>query len=552
MSSVLARPRQVIWGGQRVAPRALLLIALLALEIVGLSLRIDTGRMSVERTWGLSLLQPLAQVARLGIAMCCGVVLVLVLSGTGRASAPRNTIIEPVRHAWRTFLIFHLAAFALFAVLSQAVIEGDTRSWRYPGLGIAAWFIAGATTLGFWAFTVAPVSAWWDWARSRWRRVALGVLVGALGWQASYVTRSGWELLGGSTFGAAEWLLTRVTADVVSRPAEQILGTSRFVVQISAECSGFEGMGLITVFLGLYLWVTRERLRFPRALLLVPLGVAAIWALNAVRIACLILIGDRYSPAVAVGGFHSQAGWLAFNAVGLGMAAAARDLRFFQKGERTETHLETTNPTAAYLAPMMAILATMMVTGAFSSGFDWLYPLRVPAALAALWFHRGSYKGLFDARVSWSAVGVGVLVFVVWLAIEPRPVSATISPIEQGLKELPRYAALLWIVSRVVGSVVLVPIAEELAFRGYLARRLMAADFDRIPLGRYTAFSFVGSSLVFGALHGRWFAGTLAGMAYAVTLWHRGSLKDAVLAHAVTNGLIAGTVLVLGSWSLWS
>ena len=95
------------------------------------------------------------------------------------------------------------------------------------------------------------------------------------------------------------------------------------------------------------------------------------------------------------------------------------------------------------------------------------------------------------------------------------------------------------------------PLAEELAFRGYLTRRLVAADFQSIPPGRMTWWSLLLSSVLFGALHGRWFAGTLAGMAYALAYRRRGELTDAVVAHGVTNGLIAITVLTTGSWSLW-
>jgi len=58
--------------------------------------------------------------------------------------------------------------------------------------------------------------------------------------------------------------------------------------------------------------------------------------------------------------------------------------------------------------------------------------------------------------------------------------------------------------------------------------------------------------MLFGALHGRWLGGTLAGMAYALALYRRGEVVDAIVAHATTNALIAGFVLATGSWSLWS
>ena len=130
--------------------------------------------------------------------------------------------------------------------------------------------------------------------------------------------------------------------------------------------------------------------------------------------------------------------------------------------------------------------------------------------------------------------------------------SAAETALGMGLVRLGPVWSTAWLVFRVVGSVVTVPLAEELAFRGYLTRRLIAAEFQDVPLGRFTWFSFLVSSVLFGALHGRWLAGILAGMLYAIALYRRGELADAVVAHATTNALIAAYVLTTGSWWLWS
>ena len=87
-------------------------------------------------------------------------------------------------------------------------------------------------------------------------------------------------------------------------------------------------MGLILAFTVAWLVYFRREYIFPRALLLIPAGIAAIFALNVVRIAGLMMIGDAGFPNVAVYGFHSQAGWLAFNAVGLGFVALTNRGRF--------------------------------------------------------------------------------------------------------------------------------------------------------------------------------------------------------------------------------
>ena len=113
--------------------------------------------------------------------------------------------------------------------------------------------------------------------------------------------------------------------------------------------------------------------------------------------------------------------------------------------------------------------------------------------------------------------------------------------------------ALAWLACRVIGSVILVPIAEELAFRGFIARRIMASDFEAVSGRSLSWLSMIASSVVFGALHGRWVAGTLAGLIFALTYRHRGAgSADAIVSHATANGLIAALVLVKGMWSLWS
>jgi CAAX prenyl protease-like protein len=112
--------------------------------------------------------------------------------------------------------------------------------------------------------------------------------------------------------------------------------------------------------------------------------------------------------------------------------------------------------------------------------------------------------------------------------------------------------ATLWLLFRVVGSTVTVPIAEELFFRGFVVRRCIDADADRVPVGQLTWLSFIVSSVAFGALHGQaWLAGVVVGMLFAGALAWRRSLADAVVAHATTNALVSGYVLATGSWTQW-
>jgi CAAX prenyl protease-like protein len=57
------------------------------------------------------------------------------------------------------------------------------------------------------------------------------------------------------------------------------------------------------------------------------------------------------------------------------------------------------------------------------------------------------------------------------------------------------------------------------------------------------------SSVVFGILHSAWLAGSIAGLIYGAVYLYRGKLYDAVLAHAVTNLLLAFYAMAFEHWS---
>jgi len=209
------------------------------------------------------------------------------------------------------------------------------------------------------------------------------------------------------------------------------------------------------------------------------------------------------------------------------------------------------DPTTAYLMPFLAITATAMLTSALSAGFEWLYPIRVVAAGVALWAFRRTYANL-DWTLSWSAIAIGFATFVVWLVLMPATANGK-DGWPAALQSVPLHWAAAWLLFRLVGYVITVPLAEELAFRGFLTRRLARADFQNLPLGFFSWGSFLVSSVLFGALHGGlWLAGTIAGMSFALALYRRGAFGDAVQAHATTNGLIALYAFTTGHWSVWS
>lgn len=448
------------------------------------------------------------------------------------------------------YLVGQGAAFVVFFRLSAPVLEGGLGGLAHPGFWVALWAASGVATLVVGLAAAVPPALWGPLLKSIPGPAAVGAAVGIAATFVGSASQALWEPLSTQTLRLVTSFLGLIHPVVINIPEQKIVGTPSFHVQIAPVCSGFEGIGLMLVLLGGYLAFQHRRLRLVRALPLVPLGVLIVWLCNALRITALVTIGAWGRPDIALSGFHSQAGWLAFNAVALGIIALAQNRVFWRDGEARSAASRQPNAAAPYLAPLLCIVAATMIGAAVSagSGLDRAYPLRVLAAGAAFWLYRHKAQGV-RASWSWEAVGIGALVFLIWMALEPT--STPGSSLGDDLAHLPSGWAAAWVVVRVLGAVVTVPLAEELAFRGFLIRRLIAADFEKVPAGRFTWISLLGSSVLFGVLHGRWLAGTLAGLFYALALYRRGRLSDAIVAHATTNALIAACVLGAGMWSLW-
>lgn len=183
--------------------------------------------------------------------------------------------------------------------------------------------------------------------------------------------------------------------------------------------------------------------------------------------------------------------------------------------------------------------------------------LIVPAAALIVFSRR-----ILDFRCAapWWSVLVGVGVFVIWVAPDVlipgyRDSVLFQNAITGSLKSsLPAEARadVLAILMRVARAVLLVPIVEELFWRGWLMRWLARPDFEKLPLGHYDARAFWITAILFATVHGPyWDVGLVAGAVYNGWLVKTRRLGDLFLAHAVTNAILAAFVLWSGRWELW-
>lgn len=340
---------------------------------------------------------------------------------------------------------------------------------------------------------------------------------------------------------------------LTANPAASTIGTPGFTVIIGRGCSGMEGLGLVLAFSLAWLWYLRKEIRFARAALFIPLALILIWCANILRLCLLIFIGAAGHPEVAMVGFHSQFGWIAFTVVALAFCLVIQRLPWVRRDApaAAETRGGESPAVFAYLVPFLAILGASFVSKAASGYFEWLYPLRFVAAAVAIAYFWPRLKKL-DWRFGWAGPVTGAAVFLVWIAPTLYAHQFAATRLGASLAALPPVGRWTWVAFRVAAAAVTVPVAEELAFRGYLARRFMSREFDGVAFTSLSALSILLSSAVFGLMHGRqWLVGIVAGVAYALALRWRGRIGDAVVAHAATNLLLAVWVLALGDWAQW-
>ena len=454
--------------------------------------------------------------------------------------APPSTNFRP---GWT---VAHFSLIAWLAWLSSLLFPLAPSSVPFAPV-VCLWLVCGAAAVLCAFAAMAPLSLWLKAAQALgtiWFYSAAAALAAAM---VIPLSQEFWRSTTAATFQLVKFMLLPILPDLTADPTTRILGTQSFGVQILEYCSGLEGISLILVFMTAWLWYFRREYRFPRALLLIPLGVTLMFGLNAVRIAVLVLIGNAGYPEVAAYGFHSQAGWIAFNTVGVGIAAWTRRGRWLNRSEEPPQGEQLENPPSAYLMPLLAIIAAGMLSHALSGRFEWFYPLRLIACVAVIVTFRHRLATL-DWRWSWRGPLLGTGVFLIWFTAVHFLTPASGMP--QALATVSPLLRWSWIACRVAGTVLTVPLAEELAYRGFLMRRLQSREFNSLAYGRVSWFAVAVSSVIFGVAHGAlWFPGIVAGLAYGWIVKRQGHLGEAVTAHMTTNLLFAAVALGSGNWA---
>ncbi|XDA97402.1 exosortase E/protease, VPEID-CTERM system [Sulfitobacter sp. LCG007] len=480
-------------------------------------------------------------------AVCRGVNGVLLALYACAALLGLFTILspDPVRRlvsdaGWsRVPLAFAFAGLLVALVPATFLAEGSGTT-QIPQT-LLFWLPGFAMLLGGILAFVAPLSRWRGFLSERGGQIAAILLAGAAAPQIAMLIRPLWglEAISGFTFTAVARALDFFGYALETDPVRRVIGTEEFKVSVASVCSGIEGIALVTVFTTIFLILFRNELRFPRALLIYPVGICISAALNIVRISVLLVIGMEGYPELAVGAFHSHAGWLMFTLISVGIVLGARRIPALQRplGPVATTSLSAPpplreDPNAARIMPFAVFMFTGLFAQAFSQTPGVVYPLRVVAMAAVLLYFARAIRGL-KWGVSVEPVMAGLAIGIMWVSV-PYHV-ADPSPAYAGLAG----AWLVgWMILRAIGTMLLVPVIEELFFRDYLEGKLTGA------LGPWFA-AFVTAGL-FAALHDRWMEALVAGLVFSWIMQRRGRVSDAIVAHAVANAIVFAYAFATG------
>jgi uncharacterized protein len=214
------------------------------------------------------------------------------------------------------------------------------------------------------------------------------------------------------------------------------------------------------------------------------------------------------------------------------------------------------NPLYARGLPFVIFIVLTTCQGKLGPASAYWFYLAKTLVGAWLIFEMRPFVSEMRWAISWEAIVVGILVFIMWVGIDPyypklmktgstgNP--ATLFGQNSGL-------ASFFNIVHILGMTLVVPPLEEVFYRSLLYRYIASPNFLAVPMNRFIPLPFFATILVFGFSHNEWLAGILCGAAYQWLVIRKNRLGDAMTAHAITNFLLGVYIVWHGgdAWRFW-
>lgn len=219
----------------------------------------------------------------------------------------------------------------------------------------------------------------------------------------------------------------------------------------------------------------------------------------------------------------------------------------------------TQHPAYPYVAPFAAFILLLVAAPYWPWDPRLEQYFRVAVLTAVVWFCSRSVLD-FRCAAPLQSIALGVAVWLLWIAPDQLipgwrqhwllSNSLTGAPTSTIPTEALASPAVL--VFRTLRAALLVPVIEELFWRGWLMRWLINPDFTKVPLGAYSLQALLISAVLFASEHGPfWEVGLLTGIIYGLWMVKTKRLGDLFLAHGVTNLCLSVYTIATGQWQYW-
>lgn len=217
-----------------------------------------------------------------------------------------------------------------------------------------------------------------------------------------------------------------------------------------------------------------------------------------------------------------------------------------------------------YVVPFALYLVFSQVAAYYDELYPWLYIATVIMVSGATIYLLSGRKLFRVHRNIFPGIAFGIAGILVWILLSESNVDETVISVlpvwlqpEQRLGFNPfedissPFFQWLFVLVRSVGLVLLVPVAEELFWRGFLLRWVISASWEEQPLGIFTFRSFLWIVLLFTSAHPEWFAAAVYCTLLNLLLYWKKDLWLCIIAHGTSNFILVIYVLLTGSWVLW-
>lgn len=217
-----------------------------------------------------------------------------------------------------------------------------------------------------------------------------------------------------------------------------------------------------------------------------------------------------------------------------------------------------------YIVPFVLYLLFSQVAASYSEFYPWLYIATVIMVSGATIYLLSGRHLFRPHRNVAPGIIVGLVGIFIWILLSNSHLDeAVISLLPAWLQPDPRlgfnpfveidgsFFRWLFLLARLLGLALLVPVVEEIFWRGFLLRWVISADWEEQPIGVFTLRSFLWIVMLFTLAHPEWFAAAIYCIMLNILLYWKKDLWLCIVAHATSNLALGIYVLLTGSWALW-